>query len=48
LGQELGLDTGEVQRHRAYYVIDRSIPVAFQPGENHNVDQCVLLRRFIE
>jgi hypothetical protein len=48
LGQEVGLDTGTVTRHRAFYIIDRSIPVAFDPGQNHNVDKCVLLRRFIE
>jgi hypothetical protein len=48
LGQEIGADTGEVRRHRAFYIIDRSIPVAFQPGENHNVDRCILVRRFIE
>ena len=48
LGQELGAETGEVKRHRAFYMIDRSIPVAFQPGENHNVDRCILVRRFIE
>jgi len=48
VGQEIGIDTGEIQRHRAFYMIDRTIPVAFQPGENHNVDKCVLLRRFIE
>lgn len=48
VAQELGLDTGQVRRHRAFYIIDRTIPVAFEPGENHNVDKCVLLRRFIE
>lgn len=48
LGQEVGLDTGTTTRHRAFYIIDRSIPVAFEPGQNHNVDRCVLLRRFIE
>ena len=48
LGQEVGIDTGTVQRHRAFYIIDRSIPVAFEPGQNHNVDKCVVLRRFIE
>ena len=37
-----------VTRHRAFYMIDRSIPVAFEPGENHNVDRAILLRRFIE
>ncbi|MCS7306699.1 MAG: hypothetical protein NZ602_16520 [Thermoguttaceae bacterium] len=48
LGQELGLDRGEVRRHRAFYIIDRSIPVAFQRGQDHNVEKCILLRRFIE
>jgi hypothetical protein len=48
LGQELGSDTGQIQRHRAFYVIDRSIPVAFEPGENHNVDNAILLRRMLE
>jgi hypothetical protein len=48
LGQEAGRETGSVKRHRAFYIIDRSIPVAFQPGENHNVDHTILLRRIIE
>ncbi len=48
LGKELGSDEGLVHRHRAFYMIDRSIPVAYEPGENHNVDRAVLLRRFIE
>ena len=48
LGQELGSDTGDVKRHRGFYVIDRSIPVAFEPGRNHNVDRAVVLSRFIE
>jgi len=48
LAQELGSDTGQIVRHRAFYIIDRSIPVAFEPGVNHNVDKAVVLRRFIE
>ncbi len=48
LGQELGTDTGNIRRHRAFYIIDRSVPVAFEPGQNHNVDNAILLRRFIE
>ena len=48
LGQELGWERGEIRRHRAFYMVDRSIPVAFEPGENHNVDRAILLRRFIE
>ena len=48
LGQEIGIDRGEIRRHRAFYMIDRSIPAAFEPGENHNVDKTVILRRYIE
>jgi len=48
LGPELGVDTGSVKRHRAFYVIDRSIPVGFEMGENHNVDRAILIRRVIE
>ncbi|MEE8452123.1 MAG: hypothetical protein V3R99_09420 [Thermoguttaceae bacterium] len=48
LGQELGLDMGEVERHRAFYIIDRSIPVGFQRGQDLNVEKTILLRRFIE
>jgi hypothetical protein len=48
LSREVGIDTGQIKRHRGFYLIDRSIPVAFEPGENHNVDQAILIRRFIE
>lgn len=48
LGQEAGSDTGEIERHRAFYIFDRSVPVAYERGENHNVDRGLLIRRFIE
>lgn len=48
LGAELGSDTGDVVRHRAFYIIDRSIPVGYERGQNHNVNRAVLLRRYIE
>lgn len=48
LGQELGIETGEVQRHRAFYIFDRSIPVGFRRGQDLNVEEAVLVRRFIE
>ncbi|MBC8356016.1 MAG: hypothetical protein H8E66_28905 [Planctomycetes bacterium] len=48
LGIELGRDTGEVKRHRAFYIVDRSIPVAFEPDKNHNIDRAILMQRFIE
>ena len=48
LGLEMGSDTGNIKRHRAFYLIDRSIPVGFERGKDHNVEDAVLLRRFIE
>ncbi len=48
LTTELGIDTGEVKRHRAFFIYDRSIPVGFQRGENHNVEDGIVLQRFIE
>jgi hypothetical protein len=48
LGPEVGSDTGEVVRHRAFYIYDRTIPVAFEPGVDHNFEDGLLLKRFIE
>ena len=48
LGQELGSDTGDITRHRSFYMIDRSIPVGFKRGEDLNTEDAVILRRFIE
>ena len=41
-------DTGEIQRHRAFYIIDRTIPVGFQRGQDMNVEKAILINRFIE
>jgi hypothetical protein len=48
LGQEIGSDTGEMVRHRAFYIFDRSIPMAFERGETHNVQNGIVLERYIE
>lgn len=48
LGKELGFDTGTNARHRGFYMIDRSRPVAFRPGEDANVSDAVLVRRRLE
>ena len=48
IGQELGANNGDISRHRAFYVIDRSIPVGFVRGEDLNTENAVLIRRFIE
>ena len=46
--RELGSDSGEVRRHRGFFVLDRSIPVAFEPGKNHNVERAIRVSSFIE
>lgn len=48
LWREWGIESHGGERHRAFYIIDRSIPVAFEPGENHNVDDTILVRRQLE
>src|SRR5262249_37057567 len=48
LAQEIGYDTGEVVRHRSFFIVDRSIPVGFIPGSRLNTDDCILVRRLIE
>jgi hypothetical protein len=48
IGAELGSDTGEIVRHRGFYLLDRTIPVGFERGYNHNVDRAIILKRFIE
>jgi hypothetical protein len=48
LGRELGSDTGNIQRHRGFYIIDRTTEVGFKPGEDLNVEKAILLRRRIE
>ncbi|TWT88980.1 hypothetical protein Mal64_24710 [Pseudobythopirellula maris] len=48
LGRELGSDTGDTNRARGFYLIDRTQPVAFRPGDDANVERAILLRRRIE
>jgi hypothetical protein len=48
LGRELGSDSGEIDRHRAFYIFDRTIPVGFQRGQDLNVEKAILLDRYIE
>ena len=48
LGAELDSDVGNVKRHRAFYIIDRSIPVGFERGQDHNDSKTILLQRYIE
>jgi hypothetical protein len=37
-----------VKRNRGFYIFDRSIPVAYERGKDHNVRDAVLLRRIIQ
>lgn len=48
VGAEVGSDTGEITRNRGFYIYDRSIPVAFEPGKNHNVERGILVQSIIE
>ena len=48
LGPEMGSDTGDVVRHRAFYIFDRSIPVGFMRGQDINHWKAFLVNRFIE
>jgi hypothetical protein len=47
-GKEAGIDTGETVRYREFAIIDRTIPVGFEPGANHNARETIRLQRKIE
>jgi hypothetical protein len=47
LAAELGLSTGDQRRHKAFYLIDRTIPVAFVRGQDLNVDKAIILKRHV-
>ena len=48
LAREMGADTGNTRRERGFYIIDRTRPVGFKPGEDLNVEDTILLRRRID
>lgn len=43
-----GQEVQPYRRSRAFYIFDRSIPVAYERGEDHNVRDAILLRRIIQ
>lgn len=45
---ELGWDTGEIKRRRAFFIVDRTIPVGFERGRANNAFDAVTLQRIIE
>jgi hypothetical protein len=48
LVREYGSQTGNVIRHRAFYIFDRSVPVEYTPGIDTNVSNGLLVERVIE
>jgi hypothetical protein len=47
LGKEyVGID-GKSERQRSFYIVDRTIPVAYREGETFNAEKTILLRRNI-
>jgi hypothetical protein len=48
LGKEKGLSDGLAKRHRAFYLIDRSVPVGFRRGEKLNTGNVVIKRTILE
>ena len=48
LGREMGLDDGNIVRHRMFGIIDRTRPTAFVRGLDYNAKETILLQRVIE
>jgi hypothetical protein len=48
VGNDPAEDPDSVRYHRGFYIVDRSVPVGFEEGKDHNVWDCVRLRRVIE
>ena len=44
-GNEYIGDTGLPERERQFFIIDRTIPVGFKPGEDLNTDRTILMQR---
>lgn len=45
---ELGADAGQIKRHRGFFIYDRSIPVGYERGVDHNVDRAIMVQSYIE
>jgi hypothetical protein len=44
-GNEYVGDDGLPKRERQFFIVDRTIPVGFKPGEDLNTDRTILLQR---
>ena len=47
-GAEIVDEIGRETRNRGFFIFDRSIPVAFEPGRNHNIERAIRVSSFIE
>ena len=47
-GNLAGESGNETERHRAFYMIDRSIPVGYENGHDHNTQDVFRVKRYIE
>ena len=45
--QEAGSELGRIKRYRSFHIIDRSVPVMYQPGYLNNALDTVILSRTI-
>jgi hypothetical protein len=48
LVREYGSQSGDMKRFRAFFIFDRSRPVCYEPGANHNISDGILVERYIE
>ncbi|MGI9458613.1 MAG: hypothetical protein ACR2NF_01320 [Pirellulales bacterium] len=46
--QEYGSSSGDMKRYRGFYIFDRSRAICYDPGVDHNVDEGILIERFVE
>lgn len=47
VGDEYGMEQGTSTRPRAFYIIDRSVPVDYVPGQDTNIRNQILLERVL-
>ncbi|TWT50510.1 hypothetical protein Pla22_32530 [Rubripirellula amarantea] len=48
VGEEAGISTGEIRRPKGFFIIDRSVPVMYEPGRLNNAMDTVKLFRINE
>ena len=46
--REYRAQKGDVRRHRAFYLVDRSIPVGFEPGADNNIEKAILVESLVD